>query len=202
MEINKFSTSGKLHNNLDEILVFSHQDSYLFIVADPFNDHNYDEYIHSTFMLGIKDLIHQEISFDKVIEYLDAYTGRVRYSIAVIYINNHIMQTAYTGDCRVYFNKNLITTDFSKAWQTISPAANNIKGGLCINHIYQRYIYEYLPVANCTVLDNIPLKPNDKIYVTTDGFWAAHHYEIILSGDINIHDKEYIDNASYISIVL
>jgi len=204
MRINKFSTSGKLHNNLDEILIFSHQDTYLFIVADPFNDHYYDEYIHNAFIAGIKNLIHQEILFDKVIEYLNAYSGSVRYSIAVTYINNYIMQIAYTGDCRVYFNNSLITEDFSKAWQVISSTPNNnIKGGLCVNHIYQRYVYEYLPLSHCTILDNIYLKPNDKIYITTDGFWSAHHYEIIMSEDINMHNhnKEYNDNASCISIV-
>jgi len=202
MIINDFSTAGKLPNNLDEILIFSNEDTYLVIVIDPFNDEYYDDIVHNDFISHIELMATIDISFENIVRVVNLYRGGVRYSLALVHITKDIMQTAYIGDCRIYFNNQLITTDYSKAWQTIYPTHNNIIGGLCINHIYQRYIYKYLPKSNCTVLGKIQLQINDKIHITTDGFWSIHHYDIISSKVIKIKEEEYIDNSSYVIITI
>lgn len=200
-KIDTYSFPGKSDFNSDDILIVSDTEASLIVVMDPFVE-GFDIDVHRE----LKSLLNSSqkgfVSIDSALRCLSEYSGVVKYSIAVVYLKDSLMKYTYIGDCRVYVNSNLITKDHSQAWQSIKSNYNtNIIGGLCIDHPRQPFLYKRLPTNEHFLIEEIYLEEGDKVIVTTDGFWAKHHYEIVLNKSLNFAFNDYDDNASAVIFI-
>lgn len=196
MKINTYSFSGKSDSNLDDVLILSDSDSSLIIVMDPFIK-DFDINIHSELKSFLNSSQKESVSIESALQCLREYSGIVKYSITVVYLKNMLMKYAYVGDCRIYVNSNLVTSDHSQAWQSIKGEYNyNVIGGLCIGHPRQHLLYKRLPTSELFLIKEIHLESDYKIIIATDGFWTKHHYDIILNKALSITPNDYEDDAS------
>jgi len=113
----------------------------------------------------------------------------------------------HLGDCRLYLNGKLYTSDDSVAWHKIKNKFKNkdleFIGGCCTKHPERWWLTKSFPknFNDPKFISQCQLTVGDVITVCTDGFWNLHHSEI-LSNKLNIKAKKYIDNSTYIQITI
>lgn len=222
LNISHDSYIGKREHNLDEYLIIQRDNKYFFIMIDGFCSTHTISIEVVKLIKKIRMYLQLIFDSDKVSELNDflyyinnkkkLYVNKLnnyslKLSVLIGCIQDNIFSVSHIGDCRLYINDQLYTQDDSKAWKKITKifqkSNNEFIGSHCINHAQQHFLLKSIP----NYLDKMPLisrfkiKKGDRIIICTDGFWTKHHNNII-SNCLNTADAEYLDNSTFIQIIV
>lgn len=207
MRVEEFSLQGRRDTNLDVIKQIHHENFSIFLVIDGFNnkEENLARQQIEDFVEELFASINPSMNYAEFITKFRGVNKFFNGSVSFLWLEKNKCHVAFCGDCRVYLNGNLKTTDHTQAWKMCSRRVSNLNliGELCITHPYQNILLKSMKNDECEII-NFDLQSGDQILIITDGGWQQLHHKIVktIFNPADLCKEIFSDNASgyYIKI--
>lgn len=205
MNIEFAMEKGSRESQLDNFLIFYYSNKYYFLIADGF-DNSCIEKIFSSLNkiaeLWIKngDNIFKENNLNVAIE------DNIKMSFLAASIDNYKLSFFSLGDCRIYSNKILLSSDDSMAWKALIKRKNQKDtAALTTIHPMRHTLTKCVGGGRSLSFEygEHSIKEGEKVILCTDGAWSIFH-KTITDGEFStemIIDGT-IDNSLAVEIVV
>ncbi len=206
MLVNFSEDQGNRKCNLDAFCCFSSSENKFFLMlVDGFGGSS-QERVYKT-ISNLSNLVSSEECEKIHPEHLRSSLEEcVKISfLGLSVINNSFAHVVSSGDCRVYVNGKVLSSDDSVAWKAlIKRKSHDDAAKYAVSHPLRHVLTSHLEKGRKVELKEIDfkLKPGDRVLVCTDGVWSIFH-EHISNGEfcLDMVRGNIIDNGMALELV-
>lgn len=196
---------GSRDCNLDAFCCFSSaRDKVFLIMADGFGESS-QEGVYKT-IRNLSALISND-GCEKILpEHLESsLEENVKISFLGVSIMNSCAHIVSSGDCRIYVNGQLISSDDSVAWKAlIKRKSHDEAAKYATRHPLRNYLTSHVEKGKKVNFKEIDLNisPGDRVLICTDGVWSMFHNHIYnREFSLDMIHGNIIDNGMALELV-